>query len=154
MLLDCANGRQEEDPKEVGGGRKASLESRPRALASDKCQQVRIAFQCHPFQARHPLSSFGLTSPESEVVQSSVLSADSLSEGAQRSWIKTRASTATPAAAATASNRKLIRNSIVDGPCERWIKAAQNPSTSMTAWAKASGASCGILWPMPPVMRR
>src|SRR5438552_899359 len=29
-----------------------------------------------------------------------------------------------------------------------------NPSTSMSAWAKACGASCGRLCPMPPVVRR
>src|SRR3546814_1840962 len=30
----------------------------------------------------------------------------------------------------------------------------QPRSTSSTAWAKACGASCGMLWPMPPVIRR
>ncbi|WP_439396076.1 S8 family peptidase [Bradyrhizobium sp. PMVTL-01] len=32
--------------------------------------------------------------------------------------------------------------------------SAQAPSASMTALAKACGASCGKLWPMPPVISR
>jgi len=34
------------------------------------------------------------------------------------------------------------------------INTDQRRSTSMTAWAKACGASCGMLWPTPPVMSR
>jgi len=34
------------------------------------------------------------------------------------------------------------------------LKVYQRRSTSITAWAKACGASCGMLWPTPPVMSR
>jgi hypothetical protein len=47
---------------------------------------------------------------------------------------------------------KHLRNSRASAP--EVLKVYQRRSTSMTAWAKACGASCGILWPTPPVMSR
>ena len=34
------------------------------------------------------------------------------------------------------------------------VAGGQAASTSMTAWANSRGASCGRLWPMPPVISR